>query len=360
MDLEQQAILSNYENLAPIDNRKRAVLVRGISDGKIYVKKKALKSSKSVFDRLKELQILGVPKIYEVLEDDDELTIIEEYIHGETADKFFASFETVSERDVIEFGLSISQILKRLHSLKPAIICRDIKPSNLMISQGKWYIVDFDIARNYVPDKVQDTCILGTASYAPPEQHGFGQTDERTDIYSLAVTMNVLLRGCFPKDDGANTEFSKIIHRATMIDPEFRYQSVYEFEKALNNLLLNDIQHKSENPRLKRRSTYVAIVGYVILAIAATSICKDNISVMTDRVKIVNEISANIGTYLLCLLPYLYNGNYFGIRDKTLSRLKPKSINYWIVRIILTIVITYVIAVAAVTLLPIFISPLIS
>lgn len=429
MNLEQQAILSNYETLTTIDSRNRVVLVRDIRDGKIYVQKKASMSSESVFARLKELKVSGVPKIYEVLHDDDELIIIEEYIHGYTADEYFGSMKEVTEDDIIRFGLSILQILKRIHSLNPAIICRDIKPSNLMISQGRWYIVDFDIARNYVPDQDQDTCIMGTASYAPPEQHGFAQTDERSDIYSLAVTMNVLLTGHFPRQNSANsdTPLVEIIQKATMLNPQDRYQTVDSFAGDLYMLLQKNDSHlrndkvfatsemqtsqeqdsqrqyfknqapkkqvyrmkeskkqvtntsntsvltsflnavksellrmfpwiKNRNPRVrgfarfKRPTTYVAIAGYVFLAIIAAASYLDSISGVANPDKLSTEFASTIGAYALCLMPYLYNGNYLGLLDFTLKRLQYGTITYWLARMIGTAVVTILAVLVSTTL----------
>ena len=90
--------------------------------------------------------------------------------------------------------------LKELHEQK--IIHRDIKPSNMILqADGRIRLIDFDAARIFKDNKATDTELLGTKDYAPPEQYGFGQTDPRSDIYSLGVTIKNVRRA-FEKDFG--------------------------------------------------------------------------------------------------------------------------------------------------------------
>lgn len=362
MNLEHEAILSNYEPITTIDREGRVLLVRDIRDERFYVLKQIPIETHPVFQRLKEAKISGVPEIYHILAGDDYLTIIEEYIHGDTAYRYFASTEKISQQEIIEFGLAILEILKGLHSLNPAIICRDIKPSNLMLSNGKWYIVDFDIARNFDPSQDQDTSILGTASYAPPEQHGFGQTDERSDIYSLAVTMNFLFKGEFRTEHNPKDEFSCIIEKATRLDPKDRFQTADEFAKALQALLPQEKneskQRESFGPenlssftscvhtrrrqihgfaRFKKPTTYVAIVFYAFLAyIAYSSFQADAAGAGSGS--IIAAFWNNFMVYCIFLLPYLYNGNYFCILDKTLEKYSYGSFGYWRMRLFFSVV----------------------
>ena len=76
----------------------------------------------------------------------------------------------------------------------PPIIFRDLKPQNIMVDRtGQIKLIDFGIARSFQPGKAKDTTLLGTPGYAAPEQHGQSQTDVRSDIYTLGVTLHQLL-----------------------------------------------------------------------------------------------------------------------------------------------------------------------
>jgi serine/threonine protein kinase len=88
------------------------------------------------------------------------------------------------------------EVLQFLHTQEPPIIFRDVKPANIMIMpNGQLKLIDFGIARTYKEGKRKDTMSMGTAAYAPFEQFGKGQTDARSDVYSLAATLYNLLTG---------------------------------------------------------------------------------------------------------------------------------------------------------------------
>lgn len=97
----------------------------------------------------------------------------------------------LSESEAQEILLQMCDGLKELHAQK--IIHRDIKPSNMIMQGERIRLIDFDTARIFKDGKDSDTKLLGTKGYAPPEQFGSGQTDPRSDIYSLGVTIKKLL-----------------------------------------------------------------------------------------------------------------------------------------------------------------------
>ena len=136
--------------------------------------------------------------------------------------------------------------LSYLHSQKPVIIYRDMKPANVMLKpEGNIKIIDFGIAREYKEQKLADTTVLGTKGYAPPEQYG-GQTDPRSDIYALGMTMHHLLTGVDPRGGDPyapvrqwNPDLSEgieiIIDKCVQPAAENRYQSCSD--------LLYDLEH---------------------------------------------------------------------------------------------------------------------
>ena len=120
-----------------------------------------------------------------------------------------------------------------------------MKPGNIMLTRnGRIKLIDFGIARFFHPSSSQDTQLLGTPGFAPPEQYGKTQTDERSDIYSLAITLFQLLTDTL-SDNGfglkdvrlTNPQISptvaRALEKAASLDPEERYSSVAEFRRAL-------------------------------------------------------------------------------------------------------------------------------
>ena len=97
------------------------------------------------------------------------------------------------------WAMQLCDALSYLHSQNPPIIYRDMKPANVMLKpEGNIKIIDFGIAREYKEQNLADTTVLGTKGYAPPEQYS-GQTDPRSDIFALGMTMHHLLTGMDPR-----------------------------------------------------------------------------------------------------------------------------------------------------------------
>ena len=172
--------------------------------------------------------------------------LVMDFIEGETLDEVVnqtAGF--LDEKQVIEWGIQLCNVLDYLHRQHPPIIFRDLKPLNVMLDATGIKLIDFGIARLFTPGKAKDTAALGTPGFAPPEQYGKGQTDARSDIYALGATLHHLLTKHDPVttafnfppvqsiNPGISAQLSQIIHKALAIDPAARYQSAHEMEQAL-------------------------------------------------------------------------------------------------------------------------------
>jgi serine/threonine protein kinase len=154
----------------------------------------------------------GVPKFYESFTDPENWYLIMEYIAGQTLEEYMqqAPGGYLPEDKVVEIGKDLTHILQTLHavgqpggpsgpSVNQKVIFRDLKPSNIMLTpESKLYLIDFGIARFFTPGQRKDTTPLGSPGYAPPEQYGRAQTDERSDIYSMGMTLQTLLTGRDP------------------------------------------------------------------------------------------------------------------------------------------------------------------
>ena len=139
---------------------------------------------------MKKLDHPALPRIVDIIDSRDTIYVIMDYIEGEPLSRILEREGPQPEEDVLEWARQLCDVLSYLHTRKPPVIYRDMKPGNIMIRpDGNIRLIDFGIAREYKEGKTSDTVALGTKGYAAPEQFGGqGQTDARTDIYSLGVT----------------------------------------------------------------------------------------------------------------------------------------------------------------------------
>lgn len=110
---------------------------------------------------------------------------------------------------------------------------RDIKPENVIVRGSKAVLIAFDASRIFKSESSADTQILGTTGYAAPEQYGIAQTDQRADIYSVGVPLNIMLTGKHPSRELASGKLGHIVQKCTMVNPEKRYQNVLYLMEAL-------------------------------------------------------------------------------------------------------------------------------
>lgn len=131
---------------------------------------------------------------------DDRLYLVMDYIEGMTLKAAVERRGPIPETEVLYWLEQLGDILDYLHSQKPPVIFRDLKPSNIMLTpDGTIKLIDFGIARHFRPESNKsDTTPYGSIGYAPPEQHGESQTDARSDIYALGATLHFLMTGIDP------------------------------------------------------------------------------------------------------------------------------------------------------------------
>lgn len=202
-------------------------------------------------DILKVLKHSSLPSIIDVIEKDDTLLIVMDYIEGNPLSKALSEFGAQPQEYVIEWAKQICDVLIYLHTRNPAIIYRDLKPDNIMLKpDGNLTLIDFGTAREYKEKNFGDTICLGTIGYAAPEQYGgsgMGQTDARTDIYCLGATLYHLVTGYNPSEPPYEIKpireinptlscgFESIIQKCVQRNPDDRYQSCVELMYALEH-----------------------------------------------------------------------------------------------------------------------------
>lgn len=198
---------------------------------------------------LRQLAHPGIPRVLDFIQDEDYLYIVEDYLEGRLLEEVVREDGPQSPELVVDWAKQVCEILSYLHNRQPAIIHRDIKPHNLLLTlQGKVMLIDFDLMLEYDPKKNADTCWFGTKGYAPPEQYGtMGQTDARTDIFALGATMHRLVTGANPCEPPYElfpiryynpqlpVGLEKIIVKCMNLNPLERYQNDEELMAALED-----------------------------------------------------------------------------------------------------------------------------
>jgi eukaryotic-like serine/threonine-protein kinase len=226
---------------------------------------------------IKKLDHPSLPRIVDIIDHDDVIYVIMDYIEGEPLSKILDEYGAQPQDIVIEWAKQLCEVLDYLHTCNPPIIYRDMKPANVMLKpDGNLKLIDFGIAREYKEQNLADTVSLGTKGYAAPEQFGGkGQTDPRTDVYCLGVTLYHLVTGQNPCEPPYelypirhwNPQLSggleKIIQKCTQLNPDDRYQSCAELLYALNHYEeVDDIYRAKQKAKLRN---FIVVAGAALL-----------------------------------------------------------------------------------------------
>lgn len=225
---------------------------------------------------MKRLDHPALPRIVDIIDNGVTIYVVMDYIEGESLDKILLEYGPQPEEKVINWAMQIADALAYLHRQKPSIIYRDMKPANVMLKpEGNIKIIDFGIAREYKEQNLADTTVLGTKGYAPPEQYS-GQTDPRSDIFALGMTMHHLLTGVDPRNGEAyasvrqwNPELSEgieiIIDRCVQPAAENRYQNCAD--------LIYDLEHPDVITGGHKRMQKIRLASFVAAAALSIVMC---------------------------------------------------------------------------------------
>ena len=200
---------------------------------------------------LSTLRHPNLPVIRDTFTDAEHWYLVMDFIEGETLEAYLKDkgHPGLSLREVLEIGLQLCTVLDYLHTREPAIIFRDLKPSNVMHAPtGQLYLIDFGIARHFSPGKPKDTMPFGSPGYAAPEQYGRAQTTPQADIYSLGALLHHLLTGLDPAespfrfaplpiaDSTVLAELDTLLQRMVATAAEERPANIAEVKATLQRL----------------------------------------------------------------------------------------------------------------------------
>lgn len=234
---------------------------------------------------MKKLDYPSLPRIVDIIEKENVIYVVMDYIEGETLSSVLSKEGAQPQEVVIEWAKELCRVLDYLHTQNPPIIYRDMKPANIMLQpNGNIKLIDFGIAREYKEQNLADTVSLGTKGYAAPEQFGGkGQTDARTDVYCLGVTLYHLLTGqnpCEPPyeiypirywNPQLSSGLEAIIQKCTQLNPEDRYQSCAEMLYALDHYDEMDEGYRRKQKR--KLNVFFATSGAAVLFLIIGCLC---------------------------------------------------------------------------------------
>ena len=359
MTLEQELELSYYKDAAPINESHGIWLVQDQRSGKFYVRKTLTVFNKDIYRYLKNNPIHHTPKIHHVVEDGSTLVVIEDYIPGDTLEEILAREGSLPETQVLDIAIQLCKILQAFHHAVPPIVNRDIKPSNIKLTEdGIVKLLDMNAAKYCNDLAAKDTVLLGTQGYAAPEQYGFGASNVQTDIYAVGVLMNVLLTGKLPAEEKATGKLRGIIAKCTKLAPEQRYSSIDSLLAAL--CVLKPVS-ASDTPKESGWRKFLppgfhsdnlllsalSFVGYAFLLFLCLNI---QVTDATPLRLIVNRIGATIA-FFSCVL---FTGNYLNVQSKFFLT-RSKNLILRILGIVIADIVLFFCVVAVVSMLESFV-----
>lgn len=226
-----EAVTTEYDTLHVLKRSPRGTvsIVRHKKSGTRYVFRR-YSGSGEVYRRLLPVLCPHLPQIMEAAEQDGQTAVLEEYVQGDTLAELLTGAK-LTEKEARQVTMQLCQALHVLHSM--GAVHRDVKPENVILRGSDAVLIDFDAARIYKDESESDTQVLGTTGFAAPEQYGIFQSDERADIFSLGVLLNIMLTGKHPSREMAAGKMGRIVRKCTMTAPEQRYQSARALMEVL-------------------------------------------------------------------------------------------------------------------------------
>lgn len=230
----------------------RSVAIKEMSQGHLgeVERQEAVVRFQQEYRMLSMLKHPNLPQIVDWFEEGDRFYFVMDFIEGKTLYEILKHNhgQPLPIAQVTQYAMQLCDVLAYLHMQQPPIIFRDLKPTNVMIRQdGRLLLIDFGIARIFKEGQAQDTVLLGSPGYAPPEQHGTAQTSPRSDIYALGATLHFALTGIDPFhatqrfmfapvrqfNSLVPTELDALVLRMLSLDERGRPASAQEVKQAL-------------------------------------------------------------------------------------------------------------------------------
>ena len=247
-----------------------------------------------ILQKLTDMGLTGIPKAYRIFEENSGVYFLREYIEGTPLSQMVLQKGGIQERELCRISIKICRATEQFQKLEDPMIHRDIKPENIVITHGgEVAFIDFGTMRSYKKDSQRDTFVVGTRGTAAPEQYGYNQTDQRTDVYAIGRTMLYMATESYELDQilecGVNRELKKIIKKACSFEPDKRYADAAELGRAIEKC-----QENNKKNGYKKAGAVVGLIaaGYVLAILFPGTTVIKNGRIIADNNVTEDQISA--------------------------------------------------------------------
>ena len=204
-----------------------------------------LRNEMEIMKKMADRKLSGIPKAYRIFEENGEVYLVREYIEGMSLAQMVLQKGGISEAEICRISRKICQTAEQFQNPDEPMIHRDIKPENIVVTPGGEVVfIDFGTMRSYKKDGSRDTFVVGTRGTAAPEQYGYTQTDQRTDVYAIGQTMLYMVSESYEKNQlsecAVSRRMKKIIEKACSFEPDKRYGDAAQLRRAVEKCQANN------------------------------------------------------------------------------------------------------------------------
>lgn len=204
-----------------------------------------LRNEMEIMKKMADRKLSGIPKAYRIFEENGEVYLVREYIEGMSLAQMVLQKGGISEAEICRISRKICQIAEQFQNPNEPMIHRDIKPENIVVTPGGEVVfIDFGTMRSYKKDGSRDTFVVGTRGTAAPEQYGYTQTDQRTDVYAIGQTMLYMVSESYEMNQlsecAVSRRMKKIIEKACSFEPDKRYGDAAQLRRAVEKCQANN------------------------------------------------------------------------------------------------------------------------
>lgn len=204
-----------------------------------------LRNEMEIMKKMADRKLSGIPKAYRIFEENGEVYLVREYIEGMSLAQMVLQKGGISEAEICRISRKICQTAEQFQNPDEPMIHRDIKPENIVVTPGGEVVfIDFGTMRSYKKDGSHDTFVVGTRGTAAPEQYGYTQTDQRTDVYAIGQTMLYMVSESYEMNQlsecAVSRRMKKIIEKACSFEPDKRYGDAAQLRRAVEKCQANN------------------------------------------------------------------------------------------------------------------------